>query len=176
MRFFFDSSALAKYYHQEPGSAWVSQLCQDSINSIFISRLSIVELNSVAAIKVRTGVISDYAADQFIRQIVVSAALGEFTVEPVEEFVFTLATQLLGRNARKNSLKTLDALQLASALLHKERHGLDHFVTSDQRLCAIAALEGLYPIDPANPETPPISSTPPPSTPQPEASPPAPSR
>jgi hypothetical protein len=47
--YFFDSSALGKRYHQEVGTAHVEALFQASQPSRFISRLSVVELQSELA-------------------------------------------------------------------------------------------------------------------------------
>jgi len=52
--YFFDSSALAKLYHPEIGTPLVDQIIQSADNAIRISRLTVVEVPSVLAIKVRT--------------------------------------------------------------------------------------------------------------------------
>jgi hypothetical protein len=48
--FFFDSSALAKIYHREIGTAEVDGIIRAPDSQILISRLSVVELSSVFAI------------------------------------------------------------------------------------------------------------------------------
>ena len=55
---FYDTSALGKRYHQEPGTARVDQLLADSGATHFISRLSVVEVYSVFAKKVRAGTLA----------------------------------------------------------------------------------------------------------------------
>jgi PIN domain nuclease of toxin-antitoxin system len=55
---FFDTSALGKHYHQEVGSTRVDQILADQGSRHFISRLTVVEIQSVFAKKVRTGVLS----------------------------------------------------------------------------------------------------------------------
>ena len=50
---FIDTGALAKLYHQEPGSDYVERILNQPGSKGIISRLSIVELESVPAIKVR---------------------------------------------------------------------------------------------------------------------------
>jgi hypothetical protein len=52
--YFFDSSALAKLYHPEVGTPTVDLIIETAENKIRISRLTVVELPSVFAIKVRT--------------------------------------------------------------------------------------------------------------------------
>lgn len=55
--YFLDTSALAKLYHQELGSDNVEEILNQEGSKGIISRLSLVELESVLAIKVRTGVL-----------------------------------------------------------------------------------------------------------------------
>ena len=57
--YFFDSSALAKHYHVEIGTAEVDYILQLPDVRHFIARLALVEIRSVFAGKVRTGVISE---------------------------------------------------------------------------------------------------------------------
>jgi hypothetical protein len=58
---FLDTSALAKHYHPEIGSAEVDRLWTDAGRGLFISRLSVLEMVSVFAAKARAGVISGAA-------------------------------------------------------------------------------------------------------------------
>lgn len=55
--YFLDTSALAKLYHREPGSDYVERILAQPGSRGIISRLSLVELESVLAIKVRTGIL-----------------------------------------------------------------------------------------------------------------------
>ena len=55
---FLDTSALGKHYHPEVGSAKVDDLLRDPSSRHFVSRLSVVEIQSVFARKVRTGAIT----------------------------------------------------------------------------------------------------------------------
>ena len=57
--YFFDSSALAKHYHLEAGSAEIDRLWNDPSRGLFISRLTALEIMFVFAAKVRAGVISE---------------------------------------------------------------------------------------------------------------------
>jgi hypothetical protein len=52
---FLDTSALAKLYHEEPGSGYVERILNQSGSKAIVSRLSLLEMESVFAIKVRTG-------------------------------------------------------------------------------------------------------------------------
>ncbi len=57
--YFLDTSALAKLYHRESGSEYMDWIVTESGSRSIISRLSIVEIESVLAIKVRTGEIGE---------------------------------------------------------------------------------------------------------------------
>ena len=53
-RYFFDTSALVKHYHTELGSPKVDQILGDPTSDFSIARLTLVEVTSVFAKKVRT--------------------------------------------------------------------------------------------------------------------------
>ena len=55
---FLDTSALAKHYHSEVGSGEIDRLWNDPVHGLFISRLSVLEIVSVFAGKVRAGAIT----------------------------------------------------------------------------------------------------------------------
>lgn len=63
-RYFLDSSAFVKHYHQESGSSAVENLFRDTDNRLFISRLALVEFQSAIARHVREGVLTveDFSA------------------------------------------------------------------------------------------------------------------
>jgi len=56
--YFLDTSALAKHYHLETGTACVDALLAEADSRHYISRLGAVELLSAFAGKVRTGAIA----------------------------------------------------------------------------------------------------------------------
>jgi len=56
--YLFDSSALSNFYHVELGIAGVESIILSEENEIRISRLSVTELASAFAIKVRTKVLT----------------------------------------------------------------------------------------------------------------------
>ena len=66
--YFFDSSALAKLYHPEVGTPEVDKIFQTPGIQVRISRLTVVEIPSVFAIKVRTQFISREDARLLVRQ------------------------------------------------------------------------------------------------------------
>ena len=60
-KYFLDTSAVAKLYRSELGSAFVDRIFSEPASQHLISRLTIVEMESVLALKVRTGEIDQQA-------------------------------------------------------------------------------------------------------------------
>jgi predicted nucleic acid-binding protein len=147
---FFDTSAFAKHYRAELGTAKVDAFLAETGSRHFISDLGVVELHSVLARLVRdvqiTAADFNLARGRFLADI----ASGLWHVVPVAPAHFHHAQQLLVRHGLGRSLRTLDAIQLAVSLLSTVRP-LDAFVCADGNLCQVAAAEGLA-VD--NPEIP----------------------
>jgi len=58
---------------------------------------------------------------------------------------------LTANHGLQRQVRTLDALQLSVALQLHQTAPIDHFVCADQRLCEIAAREGLAVVNPEFP-------------------------
>ena len=117
---FLDSSALAKLYHAEVGSAAVEELVLRSAATILISRLSVVEVQSAFSGKVRSGVISAGDAAGLRRRFLEDIVNGVFRVVAVTRDHYDQAGELVERHGASLGLRTLDSLQLAVALsLHR---------------------------------------------------------
>jgi predicted nucleic acid-binding protein len=149
--YFLDTSALGKRYHYEVGTPKVEAIFNDAKAERFISRLSVVEIQSVFAGKVRTQIIS--APDfQLLHQLfvndVASHALQVIRLTPAH---FNEAERLIRKHALTKSLRTMDALQLAVTLELNQRGMIDFFVCADQKLCKVAQDEGLTIINPEIP-------------------------
>ena len=148
---FFDTSALAKLYHPEVGTPKVVEIAEASGAQLRISRLTVVELRSVFAIKVRTQVVTREDVVLLLRQFQEDVVSRRFQVFAVNEQEFALAERLIEKYAFDKRLRTLDAVQLAVALGLKNQSLIDHFVAADAALCAIAGLEGFSVLDPEHP-------------------------
>jgi hypothetical protein len=61
---------------------------------------------------------------------------------------YRVAEEIIGRHGMSRQVRTLDAIQLAVALHFHQAFPIDSFVCADQRLCDVAALEGLSVINP----------------------------
>ena len=149
--YFFDSSALAKYYHPEAGTPEVDEIMNAAGSKIRISRLTVVELPSVFAIKVRTQFISREDARLLLRQFREDVVSRRFDVFGVGESEFALAERLIEQYGFEMRLRALDAVQLAVALGLRRQNLIDHFVASDKVLCEVAALQGFSVFNPEHP-------------------------
>ena len=149
---FIDTSALAKHYHPERGSAEVDRLWNDSGRGLFVSRLSVLEMSSVFAGKVRAGVITsaDLAA---LRRRLAADLTKSKRLTGVRLLVrhYQEADQLLTRHGLSRRLRTLDALQIAVALDLHRNVVIDRVVSADRDFLAVAAAEGIGTFDPENP-------------------------
>jgi predicted nucleic acid-binding protein len=146
--YFFDSSALGKRHHPEVGTAHVEALFQAPQPSRFISRLSVVELQSVFAGKVRTRAITGADLELLRARFLQDIARREFRVIRMTNEHYREAERLIQQHGVRRSLRTLDALQLSVALALHRRVTLDAFVCADQGLCSVAQEEGLRIINP----------------------------
>ena len=150
-RYFFDTSALVKHYHAEVGTLEVRALLTEPSAECVISRLATVETLSGFAGKVRTGALSTTAF---------AALRGKFLADVKRRVVlpirvvnahYQLAASLICHHGMSLQVRTLDAIQLAVAIRLHEGLPIDRFVCADQRLCAIAAFEGLVVFNPEQP-------------------------
>src|SRR5437660_1048255 len=118
---FFDTSALVKRYHTEAGSAEVDRLWNDPASALFVSRLSVPEMVSAFAGKVRTGEIlaADFGA--LTRKFGADAKKKSFTTIRLLARHFKEAERQIRQHGLTIRLRTLDALQLAVALDLKGR-------------------------------------------------------
>jgi predicted nucleic acid-binding protein len=148
---FFDTSALGKYYHPEIGTAKVDELLNAPDTTAFISRLSVVELHSVFAKKVRTKAILPTDFELLRRRFSSDLRRHRFQVVRVTSPHFEMATRLIRRISLEDNLRTLDALQLAIAVSLRDRALVSKLVCADQNLCEIAAAEGLTVVNPELP-------------------------
>ena len=149
--YFFDSSALAKLYHLEVGTPEVDKIFRTPGIQVRISRLTVVELPSVFAIKVRTQFISREDARLLARQLQEDIVAQKFLVTAIRELEFAVAERLLEQYAFDLRLRALDAIQIAVALGLKSQGLVDQFVAADRVLCEVATLEGFAVLNPERP-------------------------
>lgn len=147
--YFLDTSVLAKLYHPEIGSERMESLVQAPGTRLIISQLSLIEIQSVFATKVRTGVIGKATLDQLRGLFFSDLANGRFEVVLLARRHFRSAATLIRTHAVDCALRTLDAIQLSVALDLHRRGAASDLVASDKNLCNVAALEGLTVLNPS---------------------------
>ncbi len=145
---FLDTSALAKYYHQELGSEAVERVIREAAGACFISRLGALEMHSVIAMKFRTGEISMGTVDAVRLKFRADIRRKRIRSVPVWNRHYEAAQALLNVYGGTHGLRTLDSLHLASALELFRNGTIDSFVTADRVLCRVAPLEGLNVLNP----------------------------
>lgn len=142
--FFFDTSALAKRYISERGSAWVTKACAlASGNFIYIAEITAVEIASAITRRTRSGSLS-FALAQ--------AALARFEADLANEYFVLQVTSASLTEARSFAqtygLRGYDAVQLAiAANLNRLQLAAAlppvTFVSADDELLVAAKGEGL---------------------------------
>jgi predicted nucleic acid-binding protein len=147
--YFFDTSGLVKRYVSESGSLWVNALVAPAArNSIFIVRITAVEVAAAITRRVRGGSLSAADGNQF---------LAWFRHDYDHQYRLTGVTPKLIAEAmtlaETRGLRGYDAVQLAAGLrVNAQRHarGISGviFVSADAGLLAAAAAEGLAVEDP----------------------------
>lgn len=146
--YFFDSSALAKAYHTEVGSARVLALLGETGSQFLISSLTAVELQSAFAQKFRSGIATSAEYRTLRRKFGGDVRAKRLAVKGLLRRHQRAAEKLILAHAPTMRLRTLDALQLAVAVELHVAGAIDHFVVADEHLAKVAILEGLSVINP----------------------------
>jgi len=147
-QYFFDTSAIVKYYHREAGSPAVESIFAQADRKVRISSLGFLEIQSAFAMKVRSRELSRDAAGIQRSRLLLDVAAGEIEIYKMTDLHFGTAQRLIGDHAFVSRLRTLDALQLAMAIDLTEQLLLDFFVVADAALSAVAVTVGLKVINP----------------------------
>ncbi|QDA31717.1 type II toxin-antitoxin system VapC family toxin [Thermococcus indicus] len=129
---FFDTSALVKHYHIERGSSIVNELMENYV--VAISELAILEMTSALNRRFLSGELTKRKLEWVLERFY--SDLENYVVVTISSETISLATSFV----LKHGLKTLDSLQLASALKIKDEVSV--FVTFDEKLKNAAEKEG----------------------------------
>lgn len=140
-RYFFDTTALVKLYHQEKGTEALEHLISASDTCIVIADICLIEIISALATKVRMGLI-----DHDVFEAALNCFINDFNGYEIIEVDYAIkmqAASLLKTIAVTQRLRTLDALQPASALSAARKSPLDLFVAADMFLLEAAKAQML---------------------------------
>jgi uncharacterized protein len=146
--YFFDSSALVKRYVQEHGTAWVVSVLDPAAgNSVFVARLTGVEVIAAIARRSRAGGLPPTSASIALRQF-----RREFQRRWRVVGIFVGVVHAAMELAERYGLRAYDAVQLAAALRVKEKYDALRepitMVSADGELNTAARAEGLNVEDP----------------------------
>ncbi len=147
--YYFDASALVKYYIREPGTAWVRELTDALLpgsiarrHIIFMADVSAAETAAAFAILHRVGRIGKRLWEESFDRLMADIGSRFVLLRTWHEDFFTAAYL-----TRRHPLKAYDAIQLAVALRQQRALMAYHlavcFVSGDGRLLEAARAEGL---------------------------------
>lgn len=143
-----DTSGLVKYYHTETGSQNVQAIVDNSNNVLFISTLTLVEIHSAFARKVRTQEISSEVFQLVRRKFYADLLRRKFHILRITHHHEWQAIHFLVNIGLQKHIRTLDAIQLSVATDLKRRGQLDYFVCADERFCQTVHEEGIAVVNP----------------------------
>jgi uncharacterized protein len=130
---FFDSSAFAKRYVEEPGSQVVDSLCQEA-TEVALSVLCVPEIISALNRRAREGLLTDREYTE-VKQALSRDIRDAVIVNLVPQVVST-CTKIL----EASPVRAADALQIACALEWET----EMFVSGDKRQISAARKAGLH--------------------------------
>ena len=148
--YFLDTSALVKRYHPERGSAVVQRAFAEPSARRMISDISIIEVHSAFARRVRMGEITPEDFYAVKAAFAVDIQSEQLSVEALDDTDKVEAARLVERYGLSQELRTLDALHLAVM----KRLGTSRLHTvycADRTLCAVLAAEGFTVVNPEEP-------------------------
>lgn len=139
MKIFLDTSSLFKLYHIEEGTVEIMDLIKNnSIEAIFLSEITKIEFDSVVWKKFRKQEIDETKVLKIIQSF--EKDFSRFAFIKDNSKLRKLAKGLISKYG-KEGLRTLDSIQLSSAILVKD--SCDLFITADKLLQKLFDFEGL---------------------------------
>lgn len=151
MNYYFDTSALCRYYHRETGSEKVEEIMDAAGAGCILSHLTILETHSAFAGKARTKSISAASLKKLRTKFKTDLSQRRFEIVRVLRRHYDAAAILIEAHGLKQRLRSLDSLHLAIAIDLDGLHEIDAFVTADLHLSTAAVAEGLRVINPLVP-------------------------
>jgi predicted nucleic acid-binding protein len=139
MNVFLDTSALIKLYHREAGTERLITFLTSPANDIriIVSDLTRIEFRSAIFRKMRQKEIEPEEAMRVIG--IFESDMSRFDVIEIGARHKAIAINLFDVLGPKSLLRSLDALQLATAVSVNYESKIAHFICSDTGLTAIAA-------------------------------------
>jgi predicted nucleic acid-binding protein len=134
---YVDTSALAKWFFNEPGTEAFETFAR-SQSGLAISTLTIVEFRSLVARRERSRSIKKDSAGRVVAEFDDLVRRSILLVHPLSDAEFADAARLIEQFGANESLTTLDALHLAAA----RAVGAKIFAVADRALASVGSLVG----------------------------------
>jgi len=130
MNIFLDTSSLFKLYHRETDTERIERFFTDhTIKTVFLSEIAKIEFASTIWKKVRAQQINETQARTILASF--ESDFNRYTFFQTDNIVIENARHLIEKYGRQG-LRTLDSIQLSSAVLLK--YQADVFLTTDKLL------------------------------------------
>lgn len=139
MNYFFDTSALVKFYNQEEGSESVKSIIDKESFQISISELTSIEFYSVFHRLLRTKELTKFFVNKVLG-LFESDCKTRYNIHLINSTLISKAKEIIKRHGDKKSIRTLDAMQIATALILNKKNTV---VSSDRVFLEIAKKESL---------------------------------
>ena len=132
--YYLDSSVLVKRYVPEIGSNWMISLFENPDNQIITAKISLVEVISAIARKLRENIISENEYIDLL-DVFLTDCDREYLLIDLNDSIIETSIKLL----KRNTLRAYDAIQLSSSLYANDllvRKNLKPliFISSDDKL------------------------------------------
>lgn len=142
--YFFDTSAIVKYFHDENGSKVVADLIQTGERQIWVLELAEIEFNCALHRRFRNNEIDEIQLNQALNGF--RRELGNFNIEPMSDLVVNEANKLIDQLGKKNGIKAMDSLHLGCFTIMADKSWI--LVTSDEMMENMGKLLGFHVINP----------------------------
>jgi predicted nucleic acid-binding protein len=138
MNLFLDTSAVVKIYHQEKGTEKFSQYLERISEELFLttSDLTKIELHSALLKKYREKEIPEKNLTEVFQLF--DKDFQKYNIIFVDSIIKNVALFMLDLFGMKYGIRTLDSLQLATAIFSNNYSKIDYFVSADKKLLIVA--------------------------------------
>ncbi len=135
---FVDTSALVKYYYPEAGSERVESILLKA-RQVYLCQIAVTEFASALMKKMRTGTLEKEKQVVVWNVFLDDLNTGQMELISLDERHYLKAADIIRDYGRKESIRTLDSLQLVAALDVPDTK----FIAADKFLSRIATKVGL---------------------------------
>lgn len=147
--YLLDTNALVYHYEGDPIGREIDALVRVPVNRIYVSNLTLVEIRSALATRVRNGNLTPEGYQLVVKRFSYDiSSLGKFRIEPLRHKFVDPCIHLIETYALRQGLglRTLDCLHLRVALDLNQREPDLHLVTADRVFAGVARLAGVTPL------------------------------